>query len=149
MKLFTPFVFQLALLLIIAVSCQSQRFTPETFSGKQLSFGNGGGFSGQVKEYTLLENGQLFSANSLTNETKELKKIDKKQTKALFAKMEALHPASINFKHPGNRYYFLKLKEGKAVHEITWGSTNHPAPEGIQELYQLVSATTSTTQSQP
>ncbi|MEO6758357.1 MAG: hypothetical protein ABIO24_02805, partial [Saprospiraceae bacterium] len=40
--------------------CKQPKYSAGNFPEKQLRWGSGGGFTGQVNSYVLLENGQLF-----------------------------------------------------------------------------------------
>ncbi|MDB2607065.1 hypothetical protein N9Y48_04745 [Zobellia sp.] len=67
------------LLFLTLLGCKSQQYTPDELPDKQLVFGYGGGMAGTVNTYILLENGQLFHTNSLTQETEELEPLSKKK----------------------------------------------------------------------
>jgi uncharacterized protein YjiK len=137
MKCLSAFVW--AVLLLSA--CHAQKYTPSNFQGQQLTFGSGGGFTGQVIQYTLLENGQLFQTNSQTKEAKELKPVSRTKSKQLFAKVEKLDVAKLDFNHPGNMYYFIQTKRGDILQKITWGSPQDKAPDGVETLYQELKTT--------
>jgi exopolysaccharide biosynthesis protein len=125
---------------IFLFSCQSEKYVslkdyPQEKS--KIIFGNGGGFTGQVNAYVLLENGQLFSSNSLTNETKELKVLKKKELKTLFKNMEALQMEKRTLDNPSNMYQFLEfVKEGK-IHKYQWGNLkDKPEFEDVGKMYE-------------
>jgi hydroxymethylpyrimidine pyrophosphatase-like HAD family hydrolase len=107
---------------------------PDT--AKQLIFGSGGGFSGQVIEYTLLENGRLMRTNSLTKESTSLKALSKQEAQTYFKQAAKLNLEALEFKHPGNMYYFIRLNDGEKQQEVVWGDNSHPAPAQVQGLYQ-------------
>ena len=104
-------LFTSAIFILILYGCKAQQYSIDDLPEKQLIFGNGGGMSGMVKTYTLLENGQLFHKNSLTEEATELESISKKEAKTCFADLEQLSLSEMNFDHPGNMYYFLETVE--------------------------------------
>ena len=120
----------------LLTGCRPPTYTPATFPEGQLAFGSGGGFTGQVTEYTLLENGQLFETNSLTKETRELKRIGALARRQLWAATERLELQKRDFNHPGNQYAFLQRKRGETTHRVTWGSPGHPVPDDIRAVYQ-------------
>jgi hypothetical protein len=126
----------MAAVLSLLNGCHLQRYTPATFPGKQLTFGSGGGFSGQVTEYTLLENGQLFQHNTLTKEMKQLRRLGWKKRRWAFAEAEKLNLNKLSFNHPGNRYYFIQVKKGDATHRVTWGNPTEVTPPQLEEFYQ-------------
>jgi hypothetical protein len=121
-----------------------QRATPETYTGRQLSFGNGGGFNGAASSYVLLDNGLLFSVTFDKQTHKDtytsLKKLSPAITRQLFSKAEELHLSQAAFSHPGNLYYFIDLKANSASHRITWGDPRHQVPNEAETLYHQLMA---------
>lgn len=130
----SPFIFGTFLVLLFSC-CKSQQYTLDNLPENQLIFGSGGGITGAIDMYILLDNGQLFHSNSLTGENEELEKLSRKETKTCFKKLEAIQLDSIDFNHPGNRYYFLEEIKGDKKHRVTWGSNDHEVSEACQELY--------------
>jgi hypothetical protein len=119
-------------------SCRSQQKSVGTYTSRQLIFGSGGGFSGQVIEYILQENGQLSRSNSLSEENKVLGTLPQKEVQRYFEQAQQLKLSALNFKHPGNMYYFIRLKEGENVQEVVWGDADHQVPTQVQDLYQTL-----------
>ena len=117
-------------------SCRSGKETPDSYARRQLIFGTGGGFTGQVEQYILLENGHLFSQNILTREFTGLGKISKKTCKKFFKEADTLGIASTSFTNPGNKYYFLEMKDSSHQNRITWGDQNTPIDPSFSKLYQ-------------
>ena len=128
-------IFFITLYLFACLGCHSQKYTPANFEGRQLIFGNGGGFTGKVTQYTLLENGQLFITNTVTEESNEIGKIDKPNTKQLFKQARNIEWGKYKLNQPGNIYYFIKLKEDRFIQEAIWGNPQQEAPQEIQVLY--------------
>src|SRR3982750_3489246 len=69
--------------------------------------GSGGGFSGQVIQYYVLSNGNVYKSESLKKENSLLKTLSKKETKSVFKKLKELHLEKVNFNHPGNMSHFI------------------------------------------
>lgn len=126
----------LSLFSVVLFSCKSQQYTLDNLPETQLIFGRGGGISGEVTTYTVLENGQVFYHNSLTNVYKEIKSLPKKEATSCFSKMKGLQLSEMNFDHPGNLYYFLEEVKGEEKHRITWGSNDHEISEECKEFYK-------------
>lgn len=127
--------------LVSFVSCKSQQYTLDELPETQLIFGSGGGVTGEVSTYTILENGQVFYTNSFTKEKKEMKSIRKKEVTACYEKMQALQLSNMDFDHPGNRYYFLEEVNGDERHRVTWGSADYEFSEACKELYEELRTT--------
>jgi len=121
---------------IVLFGCKSKQYTIDRLPDTQLIFGRGGGASGEVATYTVLENGQVFYNNSLTKENAEIKSLSKKETTSCFQKMDALRLSEMNFDHPGNLYYFLEEVNGEGRHRVTWGSNDHEVLEECKTLYK-------------
>lgn len=149
MKATTIYIFLLISLLpsIFSSGCRVQQATPDSYRGKQLIFGSGGGFTGASLSYVLLDNGQLFSTDSnsgIGTDTKKytlLKKLPKTITRQLFSKAVELQLEQLTFSHPGNISYFIGLNNTHTTQRITWGDHRHKAPEGAENLYHQLLAT--------
>lgn len=131
----------LSLFSVFLFSCKSQQYTIDELPAEQLVFGNGGGITGEVSTYTLLENGQVFYNNSLTKEHTEMESLAKKVAKSSFKKLEALKLFEVNFDHPGNMYYFLEEIKGDSIHRVTWGSSEHEISEACKAFYKELRTT--------
>lgn len=106
----------------------------------QLRFGSGGGFTGAVTEYVLLENGQIFVRESLNGDYQPLGKVKKERAKALYQTWETSGLAKKTFEHPGNMYYFVTMAKDGEEHRLSWGSHNHPAGDELKAFYKECSA---------
>ena len=123
---------------MLTISCWfffgCKTYKADNLPSKQLIFGSGGGISGGVKEYIILENGQIFTRNSLSNEISELPKVKKKTAKALYQEYEA-NLQSVECDDPGNLYYFLTMKDDTTkTHKMIW-SGNGDAPALAKSFY--------------
>jgi hypothetical protein len=125
-------------LLPFLYSCHSTYYTPKTHKGRQLSVGSSGGVTGMMKEFVLLDNGQLFLSKGIQGEWKELRSLKRSQTKDIFSKVEDLGLGTLKFSHPGNMTYYFILKVPPRSNEIKWGETGVSTPEGIDEFYDYL-----------
>lgn len=121
-------------------SCTSQQYTINDLPDTQLVFGRGGGFTGEVVTYTLLENGQLFKHSSLTKEYKEMTKINKKTAKTYFKTISDLKLADQSINQPGNMYYFIEEVEAETKNRVTWGSNEYQIAEEFISFYKEINA---------
>ncbi len=127
-------------------SCKTQYETPYEYEGAMITIGTGGGFTGQTREYTLLDNGQVFG-----NLQKDMvymgPKLKKNATKQMFRLYHELQLDTLYIDKPGNMYHYLKYKDSGSSHEIKWGAydANPPKELGIyfanlkKQLIPLVS----------
>ncbi len=101
---------------------------------EEISFGNGGGFTGEVKTFKLTAAAQLFEKD------KELKKIELKKTLALFN--QAKEFKDLNFNQPDNRYSFIEIKTSDKTNRIVWAFGSTTVDKKIIELYNELLSTT-------
>jgi len=128
------------ILLLLLAGCNNKPYTPDQLPVLQLRFGDGGGFTGAVTEYMLLENGQLFYLNSMEKDTMEIGKLKKGEAKSLLREVEALQLEKMDVQEPGNQYYFLGMKTKDRSHQITWGSPNYTIDPTIEAVYKKLMA---------
>ena len=121
-------------------SCKS--YTPENWPEKRLIFGSGGGFTGAVTEFVLLENGQLFTHVGAETPFRELTRIGRRTTKDLFSKAAQMKELDASVNEPGNIYYFISEWQSGAERRITWGAQDKPVSENVKDFYQQVSRVT-------
>lgn len=131
--------FPIYLFLIIGfffIACKSQRYSADKLPDQQLLFGSGGGFTGDVTEYILLDNGQLFKKSSLKNTMTEMGQIKQKEAKQLMKEVEQLNLEKIKVSESGNMYYFVCMKNGDTEHKTTWGSATYEVDSTVQALHK-------------
>ena len=125
---------------LLAINCKSNKpkYTTETLPEKQIRWGSGGGFTGKVTTFTLLENGQLFEHSSLTQTTAELPATKAKTAKGMFSAATNLDLANIKIDSPGNMYYFVETKDGEATNRIVWGDDKMPVEQKVKDFYTVL-----------
>lgn len=109
-------------------------------NNEQIIFGNGGGFTGKINEYTLNRNGDLFLNNTLKGQINKIKTLGRSETEDVFSRLSSIDFVNFKFDHPGNIYYFVKLKTNTSIYGITWGDNRYPAPVKIIDFYQFLMA---------
>ena len=133
-------LFNLLSLIAITIGfsfCTPKNYTPVDYPKSQITFGNGGGITGMVKEYTLLENGAIFTKANVGAEYEAFKKVDSKVVKQLFNNIEFLNLEDVQLNEPGNRYYFIQLKGKDLDHNITWGGSKD-VPRQVKTFYNIL-----------
>ena len=127
------------LLISLSLGCKPTQTSLQDFTGKQVIIANGGGFTGQVIEYILLDDGRVFKSNSLDRTTDYLKKLDKNVTDQIFNNIEVLELSDLTINDPGNMYYYIKLKSDAQTHVIKWNADSRGSDVDIAKLfYQTV-----------
>lgn len=123
----------------VIVSCSSQEKLAN-YKDVEISFGSGGGYTGQEIVYTINSDGEVFMSDNLKNETTELPKLKTKKTLELFEQLTEINIGSLDFNHPGNMYSFIQeTKEGKSK-KIVWGDGQETPPKTVLEYYQLLNS---------
>jgi len=117
---------RVALFLIIStlfIQCKTKDYmTPYEYEGRTISFGSGGGFTGKVLGYTLMDNGQIFQGTNLEGNVTALKKISKEKVTQCFNNYDRLGLAKLKIDSPGNMYQYVTMKDGDTTNKLTWGS---------------------------
>ena len=124
-------LFSVCCLVLFQVACSPQRSSAIAPQETRLTFGRGGGISGEVQSYVLLDNGQLYAVSSLFTDTTLLASLELDKAQQFFDRADSLQLTSVNFQHPGNRYHFIRYQQ----HEITWGDPAISPPLAIQQFY--------------
>jgi hypothetical protein len=135
-----------ALIAIAASGCKARLADPATYEKTMLKFGSGGGFTGAVTEYCLLDNGQVFVKRSLEGAYEPVQTVSKKTARALMAQAAAPELAGLSFSRPGNMYSFIELPGGSGPNRIAWAQGDDKLPEAARSLYSALMALTSVSQ---
>ncbi len=119
--------FPLSLFLLLFVACSTTRYNhPTEYPDARINFGHGGGFSGMVTEYVLLDNGQLLKKMNQVDSFEMVTTVDKNQTTQLFNNYKFLNIGSVQYDQPGNMYNFIQFHHLDAEHKIIWPGNQYP-----------------------
>ncbi len=109
---------------------------PDSYTGRQLLVGSGGGFTGASTTYCLLDNGQLFSRQSRDTTYRFLGHQTRANTRRAFATVETkCRIKKTRFDKPGNIYKFVRWKRGKQQYGVTWGAVGARVPATYPRFY--------------
>ena len=134
LKLLTSMkIYSLLLLFLMLNSCITSKISVKT-GIEEISFGNGGGFTGEVKTYKLTADCKLFEKET------ELKKVDSKKTLELFNQAKELK--DLNFKETENMYSFIEINTKEKTNRIVWAYGSTTADKKLIELYNELLITT-------
>ncbi len=142
----TPTVSALLIAVVTLVSCSTTTEFPSKFRGEQLHFGQGGGFSGILSYYVLLDDGRLYQ-RSLRDSTFAFSATwDKPFVRQMFSNYNAMELDEVDFFEPGDRYYFIQHKSGNnPFHSITWGKPGTAPDQHIVSFYNILYKSTKST----
>lgn len=125
--------------LLFLFGCQSTKTIPADYEGERLIFGVGGGFTGAVTTYCLLENGRLYKKAGIPGKNEstyeKVGKWNKADRTALFSQAgEAIK--SFEYEgEPGNLYAFIECDLETGQKRFTWDEGNPPTKDIMYRLY--------------
>ncbi len=120
-------------------ACKSSKLLPPEYKGSQLHFGQGGGFTGGVTYYTLLDDNRLFQKGLSDSSFTFVTTWDKGFTRQMFDNYKSLQLDEVQYYHPGNLYYFIEYHSpGNEPHRITWGKSDMTPPPSVVNFYNLL-----------
>lgn len=108
-------------ILFLSISCQNKVYNPLTYEGEMLEWGTGGGFTGAVSTWCLLDNGRIYKSADNGKSYEEINKISRTSADQFFNNYETLSLENLTLNEPGNKYYFLTMKKKEKLHKLTWG----------------------------
>ncbi len=118
---------------ITLCACATGSITKKT-GISEIRFGQGGGFTGEIKTY-------LFTAeHKLLENNKVLKRIDSRKTLALFNLAKEIK--DYKFNEPENMYSFIEIKTKDKTNRIVWSATSSTVDKRVVELYKELLAIT-------
>ncbi|WP_266366668.1 hypothetical protein [Tellurirhabdus rosea] len=116
---------------------ESGSSNPDSYRGRQLVVGSGGGITGLTDTYYLFENGNLYARSEGDSAFTRLRKQPAAIVRRLFKMVEDdCRIRSARFDNPGNVYRFVRWKRAKEEHTVTWGDPRQPAPASYTKLYR-------------
>ncbi len=138
--------YQLLLLSCFAISlfgsCKTVQISPEKYEKTKVYFGNGGGFTGELREFCLLENGDVFQINPSSREATLRNSKGKSMAKSIFKSMDEMDFKKYTYDKPGNLYYWMKYHTDTDSTYLIWGDSEMEVEAGVVHMYeQLVELT--------
>lgn len=107
-----------------------------------ISFSTGGGFTGAETIFTLLENGQVFSASGMAPEKAlPIATLPSKSIKGFFEKVNQINWAKEAINDPGNMYHTLSFGTNGNMKKQIWGGGKETPSKEITDLYYELSNT--------
>jgi hypothetical protein len=131
-------------LAFFAVSCKTNAKVTslDNYTKNMIAFSTGGGFTGAETIFTVLENGQIFSASSLNpSQALPLGKLPTKSAKAFFEKVNQINWAKTPINDPGNVYHTLSFGTKENMIKQVWGGGKETPSKEITDLYYELSNT--------
>jgi hypothetical protein len=136
-------MFFIGAVLFLGLHGCSRKITTDKLPATQIVFGHGGGFTGAVQEYALLQDGRIVEIRKDSATQQIVEKVNKKKAAGFYAEVDSMRLHTWLYNRPGNIYHYVILKrEGKKDNKIVWdGSGNDVhAPKNIEEYYKRLMA---------
>ena len=131
MKILLAFLFSI----IVQVA-----FSQECF----LVVSTGGGITGAATVYQIRPDGKVLKGNGLGQiNYSEESRIKRSVARKYYRKTRKLVDTSPEFNHPGNIYYSIAANENGKEMKMSWGDSEHQAPEQAKDLYAEINKTLS------
>lgn len=109
--------------------------TAEKMPTTRIEFGHGGGFTGAVTTYVLLNNGRIYKELMEGANYDKLRRITKDEATALYDECEKLR--TLKTDSPGNMYYFVTMKDSTQVpRRWIFGDPSVAPPSELEALYK-------------
>ena len=142
--------------LLLFAQCKTSKLatadydTPYNYEGRSISFGNGGGFTGRVVEYTLMDNGQIFKGANREGNVTMIKTIPKDRTEQIFSSYDLLGFGEQTVDGPGNMYYYVEMTDQNNRHKLIWGDYDAGESKTLRTYYRnLMSLVSNATTPKP
>jgi hypothetical protein len=133
------FLFLSILPFLTDIACKPSAEFPIEFKGEQIYFGQGGGFSGILTYYALLDDGRLFQKGLRDSSYILVDTWKGDFVTQMFTNYHQLHLDTINYYEPGDLYYFLQYKSAnKPLKRIAWGRSGFKPDDNLVTYYNLL-----------
>jgi len=124
---------------VMLLQCKTKDYlTPHEYDGKIIEFGSGGGFTGKVSHYTLMDNGQIFMNADKEGFVDAVTKIDKAEVKQVFDNYDSMNFIALKCNDPGNMYHFITMKHQDLTHKLMWGGNSLEIPKELEVFHAIL-----------
>jgi hypothetical protein len=124
----------LTLGVFLLFSC-NKKLAADKMPTTRLEFGHGGGFTGAVTTYYLLDNGRIYEDMTDKTAYKRVNSVGKDEAASLFSDCQKL--ATLKTDAPGNMYYFVTMKNGDAIPKRwIFGDPATATPQELETFYK-------------
>lgn len=125
--------------LCLLLACSSKNMFPEKYKGDQIILGVGGGITGEVTSYVVLENGKVFTKTKDQPAPVYHTTLNSPFVSQMFENFKLLNLSEYTFNEPGNRYYFIHyITKGDISSQMTWGSESFDTPDKVTTYYSIL-----------
>lgn len=133
------------LIFLCGLGCVStEKLSPENNTIKRYAVGKSGGFTGEVSEFILNENGKVYKYDYKYDREYFYKDLEKVDLHYFLEKIEELGLEGVDINKPGNITYYIDVRIGQtSINKITWGANLYYPPKELvafhDELFKKLS----------
>lgn len=129
----------ISIVFMLSLSSCSNKILPEKMPTTQIIFGSGGGFTNQIKEYSLLENGKIVEKATDGTHFNVITTVEQDKAEQCFNICKSFKLDELKFNEPGNMYYFLTIRShAKEDNHIVWGDRSKPIAPEVATLHKML-----------
>jgi len=129
-------IFFLLLVCLLAACASATKTSKTTALSEQIRFGSGGGFTGGVTEYCVLNTGKLYMRKAF--EDTEKLKTSQQEVTSCFEESEKIGFKAIDYNKPGNTYSFIELRSGDTIHRVTFNPHQPNLPKDLVHFNNML-----------
>ncbi|MEZ0607117.1 FAD-binding oxidoreductase [Fibrella sp. WM1] len=113
------------------------REIPDTYKGRVILVGSGGGVVGKETTYSLLDDGRLFSKKTGEKTHTYIGKQTAANTKKVFWSVEdRCAIKKTKYQKPGNLYRFVGWRKGREAYKVSWAPGDKTVPANYEQVYK-------------
>lgn len=140
------FLSLLTLIAILVYSCKTQKEstdkTEESMENVAIvnSFiiGSGGGFTGRYNDFKVHSTGKVDKLNENTSNYEPYTEISEVNIDTYFTQLNNLHLESIDFDHPGNMTFYIKVNTENGLHTVKWGDAKFEIKKEVELFFESI-----------
>lgn len=117
-------------------SCKTGQITPEKYERSKVYFGNGGGFTGELREFCMLDNGDVYQINPSSREATLRDSKGKSLAKSIFKNIENMKLKQYKYDKPGNMYCWVKYHTESDSTYLIWGDESMEVNREVVSMYE-------------
>lgn len=129
-----------SLIIFSCVSCVSnETLNKDNNHGKRYAIGKSGGFTGEVIEFILNENGKVYKYDYKYDREYFYKDLDKVDLHYFLEEIEKLGLDGVDINEPGNITYYIDVRIGQnSINRIVWGKNLYYPPKELVTFHDEI-----------
>ncbi len=123
---------------LIAIQCKSGQVVPQQYEGRKIVFGDGGGFSGFINRFYLLDNGYLYKKMHRDTGFTQIATLKTDLTQQLLNQWEQKGFDQLKLNKPGNAYHFIEFFRKGEQQRIVWDPYERGMYEDLNQYFKVL-----------